>query len=157
MLGTAKHFALAAAVSAGLGLVMEITTLAAFLSGVEAQRMPLDGLHLLSAGAPLFAAGAVLVAFVPSLVPDSELRKGPAPRAFWALVVGLAFRSWAGQIASPSDEFHAALALGGSFLELAAVALLVVPALSPAKPAASAAAAASLTPSGGSGTEARPE
>lgn len=154
MLGAPKHFAIAAAVTAAAGLVMEISSHAAFLTGVEAQKMPLDGLHLLSTGAPLFAIGAVLVAFVPSLTPDPALRKGPAPRAFWALAVGIAARAWAGQLASPTEEFHAALALGGSFVELAALALLVVPAVAPAKAVT---APASLTPSGGSGTETKPE
>ena len=147
MFGTPKHFALAAAGSAAAGLVVEITSLAAFLSGIEAPRMPLDGAHLLGAGAPLYLVGAALVWFVPSVGPEADLRKGPAPRAFWALTLGLLARAWAGQIASPTEPFYAAMALGGSFVELAAVGLLAVPALRPA---------AALTPQKPSGTESSP-
>lgn len=150
MLGTARHFALAAAASAAAGLVFEITSLAAFLSGAtEAPRMPLDGAHLIRTGAPLFACGAVLVAFVPALLPDPALRKGPAPRAFWVLAVGLVVHAWAAQLATPAEPFYSGMALGGSFLELAALGLLAVPALRPAPVPV-------LTPSAPSGTETRP-
>jgi len=153
MLGTAKHFALAAATSAAAGLVLRITSLSAFLSGAqEAPWMPLDGAHLLTAGAPLFAVGAVIVAAVPSLVPDEKLRKGPAPRAFWVLVVGVGITAWAGPLATPKEPFFSAMALGGAFLELAALGLLGVPALRPPV-SAPAAPAVVLTPPAPSGTE----
>lgn len=150
MFGTPKHFALAAAGSASAGLVVEITSLAAFLSGIEAPRMPLDGAHLLGAGAPLYLVGAALVWFVPSVAPEADMRKGPAPRAFWALTAGLAVRAWAGQLASPTEPFYAAMALGGSFVELAALGLLALPALQAAR------GAGSLTPPKPSGTESEP-
>lgn len=150
MLGTAKHFALAAAASAATGLVLRITSLSAHLSGAdEVPWMPLDGVHLLTAGAPLFAVGAVIVAAVPALVSDATLRKGPAPRAFWVLVVGVAIHAWAGPLATPKEPFYSAMALGGAFLELAALGLLAVPAIRPAPVAV-------LTPSAPSGTETRP-
>lgn len=129
MYGTPKHFALAAAASAAAGLVVEITAHAAFLSGFDAPQMPLDGAHLLGAGAPLYLVGAVLTWFAPSVAPEGDMKKGPAPRAFWALTAGLIARAWAGQVASPTEPFYAAMALGGSFVELAALGLLAVPAL----------------------------
>lgn len=146
MYGTPKHFALAAAASAAGGLVVEITSLAASLSGGEAPRMPLDGAHLLGAGAPLYLIGAALVWFVPAVAPDADRRKGPAPRAFWALTVGLVVRAWAGPLASPTEPFYAAMALGASFVELASLGLLAVPAMRPAP-------AGSLTTPKPSGTE----
>lgn len=149
MFGTAQHFALAAAASAGAGLVLRITSLSASLSGATDEPwMPLDGAHLLGSGAPLFVVGAVLVSSVPSLVPDAALRKGPGPRAFWVLTVGLLLHAWAAPLAKPGEPFFSAMALGGSFLELAALGLLAVPAIRPPGPV--------LTPSAPSGTETRP-
>ena len=162
MFGTGKHFAVAAAVSGATGIALEVTARAATLSGADTPpAMPLDGAHLLAA-APLFLIGAVLVGLVPALAPDPALRRGPAPRAFWTLAAGVALRAWAGPIASADERFLAALALGGSFLELAGLALVAIPVTRPARAVPSSvvppaqAPEPALTPQGASGTEAGP-
>ena len=142
MLGTPRHFLVGAATCAVVGLGF------ALLETALPRATPLlDGLHLLSVGVSLFLAGAFVVSRSPALLPDPSLRKGPAPRAFWAVTIGVAAHALAAPLADEGPRFWASMKLGGSLVEGAALLVLLAPLVRPA---------AKLTPPGPSGTEGEP-
>lgn len=140
MLGTARHFAIGAGTSVAVGLPFAI-----YGAVVPDARPPLAGMHLVGVGFCLFLAGFFAVQRNPArLLPDPMLRRGPAPRAFWAMVVGLLAHAIAAPLASEKAPFWSALELGGALVEGAALLLLLAP------------LAVKLTPPGPSGTEGEP-
>ncbi len=95
-----------------------------------------DPLHFAAVGVGAFALGYVLVRGHPAtLAWDPARRKGIAPRAFWTLCVGVAFRGGFGApLDAASATFAAAASWAGILLEAGALAMLIYGAFLPVAP-----------------------
>ena len=107
-----------------------------------------DPLHFAAVGVGAFALGYVLVKGHPAtLAWDPAQRKGIAPRAFWTLCVGVAFRGGFGApLDAASVSFAAAASWAGILLEAGALAMLIYGAFLPIAPSSSPPAAPPIAP-----------
>ncbi len=152
--GAAPAFAAGAAGSLLVALAVDAGLRGLNAGGLPPLQWAPDALHLSSVATPAYLVGAALAlrqaatAGTGTSPPAAgeggsgergPRRPGPVPRAFWTLTCGVGLRAIFGLIEGRAP-FYAAASLAGTFLELAAIAMLVVPPSPPKAPAGSSAA-----------------
>lgn len=130
MESASRKFLYGAALSAAAAPASWLASRAGWIASV-------DPLHFAAVGVGAFALGYILVKGHPAtLAWDPAQRKGIAPRAFWTLCVGVAFRGGFGApLDASSVSFASAASWAGILLEAGALAMLLYGAFLPVAPA----------------------
>lgn len=119
-------FPRAAALFFAAGAIAWATGAAASASGMPPPAALPDPLHLWIGGTGGSLVGHALLTANPRLAPDPDGRKGPAPRAFWTLVLGVLCLAFAAPHLESGPPVADAFAVAGALLEAAAAGMLLL-------------------------------